>query len=94
MKASPTRDHATAANGGDEGLEVAIGLVGIGLRKSRERAVERVGVAEVGADRNRIARARMRTGERPLHMWAYTDSPRSSIAPMSAEAFQSQSWRT
>src|SRR4051812_8083864 len=56
-----------AAGGGRlaEHAVVVLVLVGIGRGERPDRAVERVALAEIGADRDRIARACVRLRERP-----------------------------
>src|SRR4029453_12115142 len=51
-------DPAGRGGGGERGM-VALVLVGVRLGELRHRAVEGVGTAEVGPDRDRVARARM-----------------------------------
>ena len=73
---------------------VALVPVGVGLGELDQRAVERVRRAEVGGDRDPVAGAGVRPGQRPAAEPPVVASPPGSIALDVGEPFQSRSWRT
>src|SRR5829696_9568642 len=60
ISCDPTRLH-----GGAEGRMVPFGLVGVFLCEVGYRAIEALALAEVAGDRHAVARAGVRTGQRP-----------------------------
>ena len=84
------------ATGSDSFLQraiVALVLVGVGLRKRSQRAIEAVARAEIARDRDRVTGAGVRLRERVPQSSAYIVIACGFIVSTTAEPLPSQSWR-
>jgi hypothetical protein len=88
---SGLRDDSAGLDRVGQLVVVALVLRGVGLGELEDRAVKRAAATEVGRDRYAVAAARMCARQRPTAQSAVM--PSGIICSISAEAFQSFSWR-